>query len=381
MGAARMTSGIFVWSIEQTLLALFAFGIVTAWQSMATATEATADIWTTFVLLFSCIATLALQIGIAFSSVSDIVTQPTEDGVTSKDLSYLHNAVAQAHCCIVVLIGSSYIFLFSTSLYDLVWASAFFPSAPGLLFATGSASIALFFVLFFISVASVWACTSVGDSNGLFWYHPLFMMLCVMYPVLHEIGQHGLIICSKPMVTTLTFMYVNLTIASSFALHFMEIYEFDPAHVFPKFMHSIGGNRPFFRVYPMLHGLLIVIPLWAYTVVSSAVSVPIVVGISLLASLATLLQSLNTPALFQRHGKGQDVSDADSVKDVTGPDETQEKSDDSKVKPLKNMNWFAKPRDITKPSMQELQDTDTKQLRIDFMRVSKNEKNFMRKRG
>jgi len=375
-----MTSSIFVWGIEQTLVSLFGFGIVMAWQSLATATVATADFWSTAVLLFSCSTTLAVQVVIAFTSINKVVSKPTDDGVARSDFSYLHTAVAQAHCCITVLIGSSYLLLFLTSIYDVVWASAFYPSAPGLLFATGSGTTAFCFALFLISVASVWACTSVGDSNTLFWYHPLFLMLCVIYPVLHEIGQNGLIICSKPLVTTLTFMYVNLTIASSFALHFMEIFEFDPAQVFPRYMHSIAGNRPFFRVYPMLHGLLIITPFLFYSAVSLSVSISIVFGIALLAVVATLLQSLDITTLIFKHGKSQAPSDENSLS-VSDPDQLNKDSDDTKVKPLKSMNWFAKPREATNQHLDKLQDADTKQLRIDFMRVSRTDRNFIRKRG
>jgi hypothetical protein len=381
-----MTSGIFVWGIEQTLLALVAFGIVTSWQSVATTSVATADCWVTFVLLFSCCATLVVQSGIAFSSKRDVVSQPTDDGATNIDLSFLYNAVAQAHCCVVVLIGISYIFIFFVSLYDLVWVTAFFPSAPGLLFATGSGSIAFLFVMFFISMASVWACTPVGDSNYLFFYHPLFMMVCVVYPVLHEIGQHGLIICSKPVVTTLTFMYVNLTIASSFALHCMEIYEFDPAHVFPAFMHSIAGQRPLFRVYSLLHGLSIIIPFLGYASVNPSVSVEIVIVISLLAFVSTVLQSLNFHVLFRSYGKEQTSSDMKSndsmfTESVIGRDTVNNHDEDPKVKKLRGMNWFEKPKAASQHSVQQFKDADTKQLRIDFMRVSKNENNFVRKRG
>jgi len=379
-----MTSGIFVWGIEQTLLALVAFGIVTSWQSVATTTIATADLWITFVLLVSCCATLVVQSCIAFSSKSDVVSQPTDDGATKNDLSYLYTAAAQAHCCVVVLLGSSYFFIFLISLHDLVWVTAFFPSAPGLLFATGSATIAFFIVLFFISLASVWACTPVGGSNFLFLYHPLFMMVCVMYPVLHEIGQNGLIICSKPVVNTLTFMYVNLTIASSFALHFMEIYEFDPAHVFPDFMHSISGQRPFFRVYSLLHGLLIVVPFLGYAVLSPSVSFASVFVISLLAFVSTLLQALNLKALFRTNGKEQT---SDKQSNQTGPESDQvdmnNHDEDPKVRQPRGMNWFEKQtaKAAIPRSVQQFKDADTERLRIDFMRISKNDNSFVRKRG
>jgi len=212
------------------------------------------------------------------------------------------------------------------------------------------------------------------------------MMVCVVYPVLHEIGQHGLIICSKPVVTTLTFMYVNLTIASSFALHCMEIYEFDPAHVFPAFMHSIAGQRPLFRVYSLLHGLSIIIPFLGYASVNPSVSVEIVIVISLLAFVSTVLQSLNFHVLFRSYGKEQTSSDMKSndsmfTESVIGRDTVNNHDEDPKVKKLRGMNWFEKPKAASQHSVQQFKDADTKQLRIDFMRVSKNENNFVRKRG
>ena len=369
MNALRMTRGVFVWSIEQTLLAFVAFGTVTAWQALAAATSATADSWITFVLLFSCAVTLVIQSVIAFYSVSDIISQPVEDEKVISDLSYLHTAVAQAHCCIVVLFSGSYMFVFFTSLYNLVWVTAFFPFAPGLLFATGSGIISFHLVLFFVSVANVWACTSVGSSNALFFYRPLFMMLCVVHPVLHEIGQNGLIICSTPVITTMTFMYVNLTIASSFALHFMTIYEFDPAHVFPQFMHGVAGKRPFFCVYSLLHGLLIIVPFVCYAALSSSVSVAPAVVIALLASVATVLQSVNFKELFL---KNKTVSDANS--EVTD-------SDNLKDKLAENSRWLAKPQNSGQQTSEIQMSDEAKQLRVDFMRNSKNERNIMRKRG
>ena len=370
-----MTSGVFVWSIEQTLLASIAFGTVTAWQALASATSANADFWITITLLFSCLVALVMQSGIAFYSVTNVISQPVYDSKVTSDISYLHTAVAQAHCCIIVLLTCSYVFIFLTSLHDLVWVTAFFPSAPGLLFATGSGILSFCCILFFVSVANVWACTCVGNSNALFCYHPLFMMLCVVYPILHEIGQNGLIICSTPVITTLTFMYVNLTIASSFALHFMTIYEFDPAHVFPQFMHGVAGKRPFFCIYSLLHGLLIIVPFLCYAATSSSFSLYIAVVIALLAFVATLMQSVNFTQLFYKQ-KSIDNGVSDDLK----RDFKIEDSDNPKVKSLENLKWLSNSRDSGQ-QISEIQSKDAKQLRIDFMRISKNDKNAIRKRG
>jgi hypothetical protein len=375
MVATRMTSGIFVWSIEQGLLALIAFGIVTAWQSLATSIVATADFWLTFVFLISCFSTLLLQTAIAFRATSDTVSLVSEDH--DGDLSYLHKPVAQAHCCVVVLLSTAYGFMFVSSLYDLNWASAWYPAAPGLLFATGSGTIAFCCIFFVVSVANAWSCTSVGDSNYLFLYQPLFLLLCVIYPLIHEIGQNGLIICSSSLVSTLTFVYLNLTIASSFALHFMDIFEFDPAHVFPVFMHSMAGNRPLFRVYSLLHGLLIIIPFITYAAFTPSISVGVVVFLSILALAATVLQSLDITALLMLFGQlnlGQK-----NGSNTSESAETPTSQDNPKERNVKLVSWLHERRKPTASLLQN--ETEDNQLRINFMRLPKQERNVMRKRG
>jgi hypothetical protein len=379
MSGKRMTSGIFVWSIEQALLALIGFGIVTAWQSLATTVVATADFWVMLVMLISCVATLVVHTGIAFHATNEFISRTDDDATADGDLSYLHKPVAQAHCCVVVLLTGTYICMFLNSLYDLTWAAAFYPTAPGLVFATGSANIAFCFILFVVSVASAWACTAVGDSNTLFMYHPLFLIICVVYPLMHEIGQNGLMICSSQLTSTLTFMYANLTIASSFALHFLDVYEFDPAQVFPKFMHSVAGRqRPIFRVYSLLHGLLIIIPFIAYAASSQTISRTTIVCISLLALVATLIQSLDISALLPGNISVVRWDSTTHRDSIDNSDTAATSSDDPKVKPLVS-NWYdARCGDTPQPMHKSV---DAKQLRIDFMRISKHEKSVIRKRG
>ena len=193
---------------------------------------------------------------------------------------------------------------------------------------------------------------------------------------MHEIGQNGLMICSSQLTSTLTFMYANLTIVSSFALHFLDVYEFDPAQVFPKFMHSVAGHqRPMFRVYSLLHGLLIILPFVAYAASNPTISRTPVVCISLLALVATVMQSIDISALLPGVIRPDSTTNRDFVEN-SGTTVTY--SDDPKVKPLAS-NWYnAGGKETPHPPHKNV---DDKQLRIDFMRISKHEKSVVRKRG
>jgi hypothetical protein len=186
-----------------------------------------------------------------------------------------------------------------------------------------------------------------------------------------------LIICSSSLVSTLTFVYLNLTIASSFALHFMDIFEFDPAHVFPVFMHSMAGNRPLFRVYSLLHGLLIIIPFITYAAFTPSISVGVVVFLSILALAATVLQSLDITALLMLFGQLNQGQKNGSNNSESA--ETPTSQDNPKERNVKLVSWLHERR---KPTASLLpNETEENQLRINFMRLPKQERNVMRKRG
>jgi hypothetical protein len=191
----RATGGIFVWSIESALLALFGIGTVLITQTFGGILTLTADMWAMLVVMGSCITNLILHTGIVMSSKQTRI-QPipgADDNGSLPDyaVSHLHKAVAQGHCCTVTLVLFLYVIIMLRSLTDLNWANAFYPAAPGLVWLAGSVTLSFITVIWITSIAGAWVATAMGDYNSLFCTLPTTSIACIMYPVIHEIGTNS----------------------------------------------------------------------------------------------------------------------------------------------------------------------------------------------
>jgi len=298
----RSTGGIFVWSIESALLALFGIGTVLITQTFGGILTLTGDMWAMLVVMCSCIANLVLHTGIVMSSkqtrIQSIHGPERNSTLPDYAVSHLHKAVAQGHCCTVSLVLFLYVIIMLRSLTDLNWANAFYPAAPGLVWLTGSVTLSFLTVIWITSITTAWVSTAMGDYNSLFCTLPTTSIACIMYPIIHEIGTNGLMVCTSPFVTTLAILYTNLALASSFTLAILDHVEFDPVKILPRFMRTVGDRMPAFRIYSLLHGLCISSALVLYSLAAYRINWTVVVVLLSLNGIMTLVSSLGLGRFF-----------------------------------------------------------------------------------
>jgi hypothetical protein len=279
----RVIGGVFVWAIESLMLALFGISVILVTQTFGGNKLLTGDVWVLFVVLISCVVNVAMHTLVAMSS---------KQGTILREMGYLHKSVAQAHCCVVSLMIVMYVIVMQQSLSDLNWASAYYTAAPGLVWLTGSITLAFMTVLWITSITGAWASTAIGDYNSLFCTLPTTCMACVMYPIIHEVGNNGLMVCTTAFVSTIALIYVNLAIASSFTLSILDHVEFDPADILPKFMRTVGDRMPFFRIYSLVHGISISTALLVYAIFARNINWVIVIILVSMNMFMTVTSSI-----------------------------------------------------------------------------------------
>jgi hypothetical protein len=313
----RATGGVFVWAIESALLALFGVGTISLMHMVGGTSPIALDVWAIFVILCSCVVNLVLQTFVAFSSKQPIIQDIPEEGddpTPDFAMMYMHKAVAQGHCATVAMVLALHTITMQHSLTDLDWANAYYASAPGLVWVTGTITLAFITVLWFTSITGSWAATAVGDSNTLFFIIPTTSIICIMFPIVNEIGSNGLMVCSDPMSSTLAVLYANLALATSFAISLLDCVEFDPARILPKFMRTVGDRMPLFRIYGMLHGICVSITVVMYWISArkiSTITVFVILSANVIVTLANSLAGIKLPTLWNNDSDNS-VQDEDS---------------------------------------------------------------------
>ena len=337
----RATASVFVWAIESVLLSLAGLGTVALMHFVGGTSAISLDVWGIVIIFVSSLLNLFLHTVVAFTSKQPILTTTASD---DKPDTSLHKAIAQGHSCVVTLILLIHSITMIHSLSDLNWASAYYPSAPGLVWVTGNILLAFFTVLWFLSITGSWSATAIGESNSLFATIPTTAILCIVFPILNEVGYNGLVLCSDPMSTTLAILYANLSIATSFCISLLDAVEFDPARILPKFMRTIDGRLPKLRIYSVIHGTGVSVTLIMYWIVARKVSTATVMFILTLNGIVTLgntLSGVELPTIFGNSDVDdvsvQSVSDTGSEVD-SGQDDP-DSTDKSNTYFTQNTGW------------------------------------------
>lgn len=200
--AVRAIGGLFVWALESVMLALSGISIILITQTFGGNKLLAGDLWVMLVVLISCIVNVAMQTIVAILAKKSTITliffdtnehmDHTEHDTNTQqlDTGYLHKSVAQAYCCVVSLMLGIYIIVMMESLADLNWANAYYTAAPGLVWVNGSITLAFLTVLWITSIAGAWTATAVGDDNSLFCTLPTTSMACIVYPIIHQVGNY-----------------------------------------------------------------------------------------------------------------------------------------------------------------------------------------------
>jgi len=340
----RATAGVFIWAIESTLLALIGVGSISLVHVLGGSSPISADMWAIFTILCSCLLNVTLNTLVAFSSKQSVIEEPsTPEGQTpNSNTTGMHKSVAQGHCSIVAIILALHVITMQQSLVDLNWASAYFPSSPGLVWVVGTATLAFLTVLFITAIAGAWAATAVGDSNPIFFILPTTSIICIMFPIINEIGNNGLMACSSPMVSTLAIIYANLALATSFTLTLLDNVEFDPVRLLPKLMRTVGDRAAYVRIYCLLHGVCISGTMVVYWMSARKVGTVTVFALIIVNGIVTLANSMPFIAVLMRMSpiggaQGSDSnaqnSGSDSVGSGSGSDSKQSTGSDASSSP------------------------------------------------
>ena len=284
--------GVFVWALESTLLALLGFATILLTQTLGGGKGTLAvDMWAMLVVLGSCLLNLGMHTLVAMTSKH--TTIPSVPGSSMQlNTPHLHKAIAQGHCCIVSIVFLLYLLIMQRSLKDLNWANAYYSAAPGLVWLTSCISMSFLTVLCITAVAGAWAATALGDYNSLFCTLPTTSVACILYPIIHEIGTNGLMVCTSTAFSSMTLLHANLMLASCFTLTILDCVEFDPVRILPRFMRTVGDRMPFFRVYSLLHGLCVSAALVLYAFFARRISWFAIILLLTLNGVLTVVSTL-----------------------------------------------------------------------------------------
>ena len=325
----RATAGVFIWAIESTMLGLFGVGSVSLVHVFGGSSPLSADMWAIFVVFSSCILNIIMNTVVAFSSKQTLIQDPTspENKESGSGVVFMHKSITQGHCSVVAIILALYIIILQQSLFDLNWASAYFPSSPGLVWIVGTVTLAFLTVLFVTSISGSWAATAVGASNPIFFILPTTSIICIMFPIINEIANNGLMSCSSPMISTFAIIYANLALATSFTFSILDNVEFDPVKLLPKFMRTVGDRTASIRIYNFLHGICISGTMIVYWISARKVGTVTIFALIILNGVVTLSTSMPLIAsLLQMKTLDMDRQGNRKVKDKSNNAESQSSS-------------------------------------------------------
>jgi hypothetical protein len=230
--------------LETVLLCIIGCGVISVYANLFSFWPV-ADTWAVLSVSGSVVCTFVL-----FIIVMCV-------GSAVPDAAQFLKEIGRACCCSVFVVLLVYIVLVTRATSSVMWRDAFFAVDTFSLVMSAGVLAFLSVVLLLVSLLS-FTCTLPGQGNALFLNLCTVAGLVLTYPVLHEIANSGLLMCTDEMNNTFAFIYVNLAVATSMLLYVLDVLEFNPEHLLPKFMvGSSAGIHGGVRVYNILHGLIL----------------------------------------------------------------------------------------------------------------------------
>lgn len=230
--------------LESVLLCIIGYGLTSVYASMFSFWPV-ADLW----------AVLSVSCSVASTFVLYIVVMCVGSAVA--DAAGFLKEIGRACCCVVCVVLLIYVVLVTRATRSVMWRDAFFAADAFSLTMSAAVTAFLSTVLLLTSLLS-FTCTLAAQSNALFFNLCTVAGLLLTYPLLHEVANAGLIMCTDEVNNTFAFIYVNLAVATSMLLYVLDVLEFNPEHLLPKFMVGVApGIHGGLRVYNILHGLIL----------------------------------------------------------------------------------------------------------------------------
>lgn len=374
MAERRQLGGVFVWSLEGVVLGVLTYGLQQSLAALNVLPVRVAHEWVLAVVVLSSAVQLITQLALAAwhkqdalvsGDISDAVLNSfalasaegrdvsekkrvalvsgkgskisDKDDVLWKTVevmdkhatnSALHKAVAQAHLCVLFFATVVYVSVLVQGVQHAQWAAVFFATSP----VTGADALTVLvgvFICMFLLVSLIialcncFAATPLGERNTLVLFSPLVLTLCMVYPLLHEIGTRELFFCTTAETNLLAMLFVNFAIATSFLFFVLDVVEFDACNVLPDVLHSRVQGEAGVRLYLMLHAVFVAAGLTVYVILVPTVPVAITILFLAAAIIAAASSLVSLPAAlkestakFRLGQRKRDVRESESGDDT-----------------------------------------------------------------
>ena len=374
MAERRQLGGVFVWSLEGVVLGVLTYGLQQSLAALNVLPVRVAHEWVLVVVVLSSAVQLITQLALAAwhkqdalvsGDISDAVLNSfalasaegsdvsekkhvalvsgkgskvsDKDDVLWKTVevmdkhatnSALHKAVAQAHLCVLFFATVVYVSVLVQGVQHAQWAAVFFATSPvtgadALTVLVGVFVCMFLFVSLIIALCNCFAATPLGERNTLVLFSPLVLTLCMVYPLLHEIGTRELFFCTTAETNLLAMLFVNFAIATSFLFFVLDVVEFDACNVLPDVLHSRVQGEAGVRLYLMLHAVFVAAGLTVYVILVPTVSVAITILFLAAAIIAAASSLVSLPAAlrestakFRLGQRKRDVRESESGDDT-----------------------------------------------------------------
>ncbi|MGA0926077.1 MAG: hypothetical protein ACO3RW_02610 [Burkholderiaceae bacterium] len=374
MAERRQLGGVFVWSLEGVVLGVLTYGLQQSLAALNVLPVRVAHEWVLVVVVLSSAVQLITQLALAAwhkqdalvsGDISDAVLNSfalasaegsdvsekkhvalvsgkgskvsDKDDVLWKTVevmdkhatnSALHKAVAQAHLCVLFFATVVYVSVLVQGVQHAQWAAVFFATSPvtgadALTVLVGVFVCMFLFVSLIIALCNCFAATPLGERNTLVLFSPLVLTLCMVYPLLHEIGTRELFFCTTAETNLLAMLFVNFAIATSFLFFVLDVVEFDACNVLPDVLHSRVQGEAGVRLYLMLHAVFVAAGLTVYVILVPTVPVAITILFLAAAIIAAASSLVSLPAAlrestakFRLGQRKRDVRESESGDDT-----------------------------------------------------------------
>jgi len=281
--AERQVGGLFVWAIEGFLFSLLAWSVFISLQSLDLLPVYSLHEWLLVTITVSSFAHVLVQSITAFSRKSGTLQRGTRNAV-------LHQGFAQAHCSVVFLVLALYVMVWIEAQNRLQWMQVFFSTtyASSVVF-LGVAMLAFSTTMLIVTVCNAFAATVHGVSNWLFLTPSTLLLLGILAPFLHEIGDRELLLCTGMGTNSAAIVLVNSGLLVSYTFFVLDALNFDPLRAFNGSVLQARwdiGLDPKFRLYLFLHALLVLAWLIMYFIFAKTISVALWIVLLSAAALA-----------------------------------------------------------------------------------------------
>jgi hypothetical protein len=260
----RIVTGLFVWSLEAAVFSLLAWSLYVSFASLGALPQNAAHEWTILVVMLSTFAHLVVQCFVAFYKRAETLERENKQAA-------LHKGFAQGNCC--------------EAQTREQWALVFFNASGVSMLLVAIIVLSFLSIMIIVAICTAFSATPSGEGNWLFLYPPLCIITAITYPLIHEIGEHELLLCTAATTNSLSVVIVNCGLWISYTFFVLDVFNWDPANAFKNnVLQSRPDREPKFRLYLFLHALFATAWLVTYIVLARTIT-PVVYALLIAAAV------------------------------------------------------------------------------------------------